>query len=348
MFESLQTRLQQKADSLVALLHKKSQERLTIMVIPHSQEQIFSFHLNLLMILFLTGTLSLVIVMAGYAYYHRQVKEREVAHLKTLYGVNYTQANNLNEQTEQTRILHAKLNENLSEIATEIGIKSNEMEILYNYRDLEKQAEDILYDEIVKRHDVAPGTNYLPSVYNIKANYFLLKDHYGLLNALRDSIYNGLGVYSSIPMGRPFSSFSYLRDSSPFGLRLDPVSRGHLEFHTGMDTSGPEGTPVYASGPGVVVRTTYGDVGYGHSVTIRHEYGFSSLYAHFSRVRVRTGQIVSRGQLIGNIGHTGRVTGDHLHYEVKLDGKQIDPKPYVCATDLNTPTCRSFNSNDED
>lgn len=347
MLQNLQNRLQQRADRVVAALHRKSQERLTIMVIPHSHERIFSLHLNWLMVLFLTGTLSLVVVMAGYAYYHRKVKEREVQHLKTLYGVNYTQANLLHDHTQKTLDLHEQLFDNFEEIAGIIGIPPEELEIFSDPYDMERRAEDILYDEVVNRVDVAPGTNYLPSVYTIKSNYFLLEDHYPLLKSVHEYVHDGLGVYSEIPVGRPFKDFTYLRDSSQFGLRLDPVSRSSLEFHTGLDTSGPVGTPTYATAPGKVVRITRLDQGYGNSVVIQHNFGYSTLYAHFSRIRVRYGEIVKRGQLIGNMGHSGRVTGDHLHYEVKQDGKQVDPIPYVCSIDLGTTTCRKFNSGED-
>ncbi|MBI3395552.1 MAG: M23 family metallopeptidase [Spirochaetia bacterium] len=131
-------------------------------------------------------------------------------------------------------------------------------------------------------------------------------------------------------------------------MRTYPVTNAGVEFHTGFDTSGPEGTPVYATGSGTVKGIMYWDPGYGNAVIVEHENGFHSLFAHMSSVQVTQGKVINRGDLIGYMGHTGRVTGSHLHYEVWMGyGVRVDPAPFICGTDLTTATCRSFNSGEQ-
>jgi murein DD-endopeptidase MepM/ murein hydrolase activator NlpD len=120
------------------------------------------------------------------------------------------------------------------------------------------------------------------------------------------------------------------RLTSPFGLRKDPTGRGR-RMHTGLDIAAPLDTPIYATTDGEVVFA--GRQGaYGNVVRIRSDLGFEMIYAHQNRLRVKTGQRVSRGERIGDMGSTGRSTGVHVHYEVRLDGEPVDPMTYVEAS----------------
>ena len=101
-------------------------------------------------------------------------------------------------------------------------------------------------------------------------------------------------------------------------------------MHRGTDFAAKHGTPIYSTGEGVVVHAGWGS-GYGRLVKIKHEFGFETRYAHLSRIRVKVGQKVSRGQRIGDMGNTGRSTGTHLHYEVRINGKDLNPMTYIKA-----------------
>lgn len=119
------------------------------------------------------------------------------------------------------------------------------------------------------------------------------------------------------------------RFTSGFGGRSDPFGRGHRR-HEGVDLAAPKGTPIYAAADGVV--TTAGrESGYGNVVRVRHEFGFETVYAHQSVIRVKVGQQVSRGERIGDMGSTGRSTGSHLHYEVRVNGQPVNPMTYLEA-----------------
>jgi len=112
-----------------------------------------------------------------------------------------------------------------------------------------------------------------------------------------------------------------------FGLRADPFT-GRPDFHPGIDISSPKGSRIVAPASGTVVRVGW-DQGYGRVVEIAHGFGIRTLFAHLEAPRVAEGQRVRRGDLVGIVGSTGRSTGPHLHYEVQVAGKPVDPLDYV-------------------
>jgi murein DD-endopeptidase MepM/ murein hydrolase activator NlpD len=121
------------------------------------------------------------------------------------------------------------------------------------------------------------------------------------------------------------------RQTSSFGTRRDPIN-GRTRNHNGLDFAAPVGTPLYATGAGEVV--TAGRSGaFGNLVRIRHAFGYETLYAHMSRIRVAVGDRVEAGDRIGDMGSTGRSTGSHLHYEVHRDGRPVDPMTYLKAAE---------------
>lgn len=132
---------------------------------------------------------------------------------------------------------------------------------------------------------------------------------------------------AKLPFGTPVQG--NFRFTSGFGGRNDPFGRGRRS-HTGTDFAAPRGTPIVASGDGVVVKAGWQN-GYGQAVVVRHGMGIESLYGHMSQIKVKVGQTVSRGDRIGDMGSTGRSTGNHLHYEVRVDGRPVNPMTYIKA-----------------
>jgi murein DD-endopeptidase MepM/ murein hydrolase activator NlpD len=112
-----------------------------------------------------------------------------------------------------------------------------------------------------------------------------------------------------------------------YGYRKNPFTSRGSEFHYGVDFGAPYGTKVVATGDGVVLFAGY-QAGYGRMVVISHGYGFTTCYAHNSSLLVKKGDKVKRGQAIARVGNTGRSTGTHLHYEVKINGKNVNPAKY--------------------
>lgn len=128
----------------------------------------------------------------------------------------------------------------------------------------------------------------------------------------------------SIPAIQPVSNRDLDRIASGFGMRIDPVY-GTPKMHKGLDFTAPQGTPVYATGNGVVKEAGYAEGGFGNHVIINHGYGYETLYGHMVRIKARQGQKVKRGELIGWVGSTGKSTGPHCHYEVHVNGVEVDP-----------------------
>lgn len=131
-------------------------------------------------------------------------------------------------------------------------------------------------------------------------------------------------MLASIPAIQPVSKEDLTRMASGFGWRSDPFTKAR-KMHKGMDFTSPKGTPIYATGNGVVIRADNRATGFGNHVRIDHGFGYVTLYAHMSKYNVKKGQKVKRGDLIGFVGSTGRSKAPHLHYEVHYNGKAVNP-----------------------
>jgi murein DD-endopeptidase MepM/ murein hydrolase activator NlpD len=132
---------------------------------------------------------------------------------------------------------------------------------------------------------------------------------------------------ASIPSREPVDNVTL---TSSFGNRNDPF-HGRRRMHQGIDIPGPIGTPVYATADGVVRRSEWAN-GYGNLVEINHGNGLETRYGHLSKLIAQPNERVRRGQLIGLMGSTGRSTGSHLHYEVRIAGAAVNPMPYIEGT----------------
>jgi murein DD-endopeptidase MepM/ murein hydrolase activator NlpD len=134
-------------------------------------------------------------------------------------------------------------------------------------------------------------------------------------------------MLKSIPAIMPISNKDLTRVASGFGLRIHPYYK-IVKFHAGMDFTAPMGTEVYVTGNGTVADVISSQRGLGNHIIINHGFGIISIYAHLDRPNVRKGQKVQRGDVIGFVGNTGMSLAPHLHYEIKLNGQNVDPVNY--------------------
>jgi hypothetical protein len=134
-------------------------------------------------------------------------------------------------------------------------------------------------------------------------------------------------MLACIPAIQPVSNTDLKRLSSYYGYRTDPIYKVR-KFHSGIDFSAPTGTEVYATGNGIVKEVKSSRTGYGKQIVIDHGYGYETMYAHLHKFEVKRGQKIKRGQLIGQVGNTGKSTAPHLHYEIHKNGKTINPIYY--------------------
>lgn len=131
-------------------------------------------------------------------------------------------------------------------------------------------------------------------------------------------------LLKAIPSIQPIKNKELTRIASGYGKRIHPIYKT-TQFHEGLDFTTDIGAPVYATGKGEVVRKDYSKRGYGNQLVIDHGYGYKTRYAHLNEFKAEEGETVKRGEMIATIGNTGLSTGPHLHYEVRKDGKPVNP-----------------------
>ncbi|MDP9120527.1 MAG: M23 family metallopeptidase [Acidobacteriota bacterium] len=145
----------------------------------------------------------------------------------------------------------------------------------------------------------------------------------GTLDAVEAKLEERVRWISSTPSIAPVRGIL----TSGFGYRSDPMTHGP-GVHQGIDIAAAAGQPVHASANGVVMEASI-QGGYGQAVYVAHGFGLATRYGHLSEIAVRPGQKVRRGDIVGRVGSTGRSTGYHLHYEVRIDGEAVDPLAYI-------------------
>jgi murein DD-endopeptidase MepM/ murein hydrolase activator NlpD len=158
-------------------------------------------------------------------------------------------------------------------------------------------------------------------------------------------------LINSIPAIMPINNKFLRHAPSGFGWRTHPIYKSS-EFHPGMDFASPEGTPIYATGDGVVERADNTAQGYGNHVVLNHGYGYQTLYGHMSEIATTVGKKVKRGELIGYVGSTGLSTAPHVHYEVIKNGGKVNPinfyyndlspEEYQIMLELSSKSTQSF------
>lgn len=144
----------------------------------------------------------------------------------------------------------------------------------------------------------------------------------------------------AVPSDKPVKTAEFM---SAYGRRTDPFER-RIRMHEGIDLAAPIGTPIYVTAEGTILRAGWNSGGYGNFVEVDHGRGIITRYGHLSAILVRAGQHVTRGQQVGRMGSTGRSTGSHLHYEVRIDGRAVNPIPFMKTTDYVLAMQRRANS----
>ncbi|MGB9681364.1 MAG: M23 family metallopeptidase [bacterium] len=265
---------------------------------------------------FITGLLAIIIVLSFHLYktslhiekinYRLTLAHKEISRLKGLEAINKKQKLDIERLVLKTEALNKRLSkvESLSEEVRILTEKSLGKRLAYTSRSysLSSRGYDAPSDSIGARLDeIEQSLNF----------------HEDELNSLKSQLEKVYEEKTSIPQGMPAPGSI----SSGFGWR-------GREFHSGVDIPLRIGTPISSTANGYVSYVGW-RYGYGLVVIVSHRYGFSTWYAHLSRVIVRAGERVERGQIIGYSGATGNVTGPHLHYEVRVNGTPVDPREYL-------------------
>lgn len=184
-------------------------------------------------------------------------------------------------------------------------------------------------DKVNLMNDDELGRDIAKTLNNITARAAYQFESY---DAIEKLIKNQGDKLASIPAIQPVSNQDLTRIASGFGMRIHPIY-GIAKMHNGLDFTAPQGTPIYATGDGIVTTAGVGN-GTGNHVIINHGYGYETVYMHMVRIKAKEGQRVKRGEVIGWVGNTGASTGPHCHYEVHINGEPVDPV-YFFYNDLN-------------
>ena len=263
---------------------------------------------------FMTFGLAMVLGFVVLSYFfetpHEKELKRELEYLK------------LNES------LHAKRIEQFEDVLEDLQERDNSIYRTFFELNPIPEEQRIAGFGGVNRYKSLDGFDDSEMVKDITKNMDILSKRLVIQSKSLDEIVkmaeNKEELLAAIPAIQPIKSQDLVRMASGFGWRIDPFTKARKR-HFGMDFTAPRGTPVYASGPGKVIRVDAGSSGFGKHIRIDHGFGYVTIYAHLSNYNVRKWQNVQRGDVIGFVGSTGRSEAPHLHYEIHKNKVKINP-----------------------
>ena len=273
---------------------------------------------------FLSGlTVASAIVIYLYLKFFPQPTDIEYRRKYELLKDNYNQVNEKVKSLQQQMVaLEKRDNEVYRSIFEANPVPDSALAKL-----IEQQKE---IEKIKEMDDFALGADIASQLNNISARVaFQVKSYDNIAGLIKTQDVK----LASLPAIQPVSNKQLNRIASGYGMRIDPVY-GTPKMHKGLDFTAPQGTPIYATGNGVVKVAGSTGNGFGNHVVINHGYGYETLYGHMYRIKARQGQRIKRGEVIGWVGSTGKSTGPHCHYEVHINGREVDPV-YFFFNDLN-------------
>ncbi|HEX4962469.1 MAG TPA: M23 family metallopeptidase [Thermoanaerobaculia bacterium] len=279
----------------------------TIIVIPHAHAKLRKWRVTNLQIGLLAGAFLLLTFAAAFflwSHFSTKVNPAEIARLKSE-----------NDQLRKTNQTFESSVKRLQQQLTEYEGRTRQLAIVAGVDSLESGSTEAGVGGGGPVDEVEPKD--LPALENRAGELA------GALTAVETKLAEQVRWISSTPAIAPVRGIL----TSGFGYRSDPLTHGR-GVHQGVDIAAAPGQPVRASADGIVVEA--GEItGLGQAVYVSHGFGVTTRYGHMSRIEVRPGQRVKRGDVVGRVGNTGRSTGFHLHYEVRVDGEPVNPLAYI-------------------
>jgi murein DD-endopeptidase MepM/ murein hydrolase activator NlpD len=277
----------------------------TIILIPHAHAKLRKWQVTSLQVGLLAGAfllLTLGATLFAWLHFSRNVNPLEISRLR-----------NENEKLRRTNMTFETSVKKLQGQLNQYEERTRQLAIVAGVEGLQSGAEA----GVGGGTPLDEGGAGLPELES-RASHLA-----GALDAVETRLNEQVRWISSTPAIAPVKGIF----TSGFGVRADPMTHGRGD-HQGMDIAAAPGQPVRASADGVVIRA--GDVGgLGQAVFLAHGFGVTTRYGHMSRIEVKPGQRVKRGDVVGRVGNTGRSTGYHLHYEVRVDGDPVNPLAYI-------------------
>ncbi len=334
---------------------KLGHENLTLMVVPHNQSKIFHLQLSKFTIIFSFLMIIAILYISVVSWFSQKSIITEVENLydsdKSFYNERQqymVKFNKIFSDQRETQLL-------LQGIINQMNNQNKPVDIFLSSGKIKKKAEKMIlaeskkfYNKMIhliekksntgfsygtlkealiiefKKSGINDSFKYNSDVVSYRALKLKIQQNINVLKILKKFLNQNQEVKRSLPYSWPIAGGHI---TSRYGLRYSPF--GYLnEFHLGVDLADQVGTPIYAAADGLVNMAGRSG-GYGLVVRLKHRFGYKTLYAHMSSIVVRAKQNVKKGQMIGRVGATGRTTGPHLHFEVKMDDEHINPMPFL-------------------
>jgi murein DD-endopeptidase MepM/ murein hydrolase activator NlpD len=295
----------------------------TIILVPHAKARLLKWRVTNLQLGIAGGSLLLLIgtsLVLTWSYFHASSSPAELQRLRS--------------ENEKLKEVNATFDKSLKSLTDRLSAsedRTRQLAIMAGVESLEPSAEAGVggptpAGEVADAADPeAGGTPSLSALENRSGQMS------GTLEAVAAKLDQRMRWISSTPAIAPVRGIL----TSGFGNRSDPMThgRGH---HEGVDIAAPAGQPVQAAADGIVLSAE-AENGYGNAVFLAHGFGIATRYAHLSQIDVKPGQKIHRGDIVGRVGSTGRSTGYHLHYEVRVDGEPVNPLAYILDTPSQAP-----------
>ena len=291
---------------------EKGHEKMTIMLIPHNEKNIFNFHISKFIILFFISLFLIVIITSSYAIIKNAAINSKKEELLTNYKDIRSNLLRFEMLTNDTAKLINDIKPYIEDIH-ELTKGDNDVDKIW-----ETGEDEILKEDIGNLKYVLPD-----EIFTLKELQKDLECSINTIKTAKSFIDTRSKVINDIPSTIPNEGHI----TSLFGWRKSPFGFGR-EFHTGIDIGARSGTEIRATAPGIVTHASWAG-GYGYLVKIKHKYGFETLYGHCSKLKVKVGMNIKKGQVVAYVGQTGSATGNHCHYEIRLGSMPINPYPYM-------------------
>ncbi len=308
--------------SFFRLLFRKGRQRFTVMFIPHSEKKIFNFHISVFSLVFLFALLAVLIVAFFGLSTHFTSASQQISRVSASLGAAETNLDTLREEIINLERVWKQFRHQMGGLLQYLG-PDEAQQYTKGGRggDLSSFLGSESFEEGTSREisELRRLRAYLASIDEP------LSQMSELLKAQKDLLVD-------IPTLWPVSGGKG-GITAVFGPEEHPFTHT-FRLHNGVDIAWTPGTPVLATANGKVHTVTFEPNGLGNKVVVRHSYGFTTVYGHLSRSAVRSGQPVSRGQIVGYVGNTGLSTGPHLHYEVWIGTQVVDPMHFL---DIKSP-----------
>ena len=334
-------------------LKKKGNEHLTLMIIPHNQSKIFHVQLTKFTIVFSLSILLTILAVSSLSWRYQENINPEVENLYSKDDAFHHERTQYMNKLDTIYIAQKDIQMIVESIIQQMNEKGEENLFLSSQQILQKAKAQIQEEskdfylrmsELAKKKSktgfsfgafedalISDFEKYLDESFTYNkdvAQYrklnIKISQNIDNLELIHNFLTQEKEVRRSLPYSWPISGGHI---TSRYGPRYSPF--GYLsEFHLGVDLADQIGTPIHAAADGNIAFAGYRG-GYGRTVKIDHRFGYKTLYAHMSVITVYPGQHVKKGQLIGRVGQSGRATGPHLHFEVKIGEEHIDPMPFL-------------------